>query len=875
MANKLELILKAYDQSKQAFNDIKGSFQSLRDQALSVQGIFRGLIYSAPFLALAGAFKKAVDTGEELLKTSHMIGISVEQLSGLKYAAELSETSMESLTTGVGILSKALAGVSEETPDAAKTLKLLGIDTKDALTGGLRPTYDILLDIADRFSKMEDGAGKTAIAMKIFGRGGKELIVVLNEGKVGLKEMHEEAVRLGIVMSGDAARAADQFNDNFKKLKANMSGLAISITSELLPALNQLFDMFSKTENPTKLYLRLAELDREIGSMQSIRKWGKEHGLGAFIEEDNVILDARIKEREKILEKLWDLQLPKDTAKKPAPFAPQASEEMEKLLEKWRAVQAQLKIDISKTGLDEFKQLIIDIDGKTAELLETFKKIPAAAALIKQWSESAKVQTVGKREKADWEKDLGEEEKGIDARIAAHEWLTEQINKATLSEFDYERTTLLKEYEERAKVIGWTEELYETFKGNLKKLDDREVENKKETLRQIRDLELQNQLAIIDIKEKTFQLSEGEAVQQKLEAENEYLQKLNEEYLATVGIDEKRKDGLELLAKIRDIQKEIVDLQLRQEELTGSLADGWNRGIQEFAKEMPTAFQEGVDLAKTSFKGLQDTLSNMSFDAIKGKFKGWADYVTSLCDLITKKMLDMMAQWLLFGEGGKGQLGGLFGLLGIGRQPQFETTPGGKIPQYDLTQETEAGSGIFATVFKDAGKDEEARQGGFLDGIKGIFEGILGGFGGIFKDLIGSLSSIIGSIASGIGNLISSIFHQGGLVMHEGGLIPQSAFGTPKFYVPRFHFGGLNDDERMTINKVGERYITAEQNSWLTNIGNTMRNITEPQRIDNRYVNIDMGGINIDAGIAANKQFISDLRNNLEKTIIDTVRKHM
>lgn len=798
MANKLELILKAYDQSKQAFNDIKGSFQSLHDQALSVQGIFRGLIYSAPFLALAGAFKKAVDTGEELLKTSHMIGISVEQLSGLKYAAELSETSMESLTTGVGILSKALAGVSEETPDAAKTLKLLGIDTKDALTGGLRPTYDILLDIADRFSKMEDGAGKTAIAMKIFGRGGKELIVVLNEGKVGLKEMHEEAVRLGIVMSGDAARAADQFNDNLKKLKANMSGLAISITSELLPALNQLFDMFSKTENPTKLYLRLAELDREIGSMQSIRKWGKEHGLGAFIEEDNVILDARIKEREKILEKLWDLQLPKDTAKKPAPFAPQASEEMKKLLEKWRAVQAQLKIDISKTGLDEFKQLIIDIDGKTAELLETFKKIPAASALIKQWSESMKVQVVGKREKADWEKDLAEKEKGIDAQIAAHEWLTDRINELSLSEFDYARTNLLKEYEERAKVIGWTKELYETFKDNLKKIDDKEVDHKKETLREIQDLEIAHQLATVDLQEKSFQITKGEAVSQRLTIEQRRLANLQKEYDTTVGIAEKDLLRKQILEQIDQEYLKINDLLQQQKELTGTMTEGLSAGFRDFANNLKTDWQQGYELVQDGLKSIQDTLSNISFDAIKGKFKGWADYVTSLCDSIMKKLLDIMSQWLLFGKGGTGNLGGLFGML--------------------------FGSGAS----------------------QGEWQGPL---------------------------LPGQHYHLGGLVMHAGGMIP-AVSDIQRYYVPRFHFGGLNDDERMTINKVGERYITQEHNTWLTNLGNAMRNIAEPQRIDNRSLNIDMSGMFIDAGIEGNKKLISELRNNIEDVIIKTVKKH-
>lgn len=59
------------------------------------------------------------------------------------------------------------------------------------------------------------------------------------------------------------------------------------------------------------------------------------------------------------------------------------------------------------------------------------------------------------------------------------------------------------------------------------------------------------------------------------------------------------------------------------------------------------------------------------------------------------------------------------------------------------------------------------------------------------------------------GSVDGSMFHFGGVVRHQGG------------YIPRFHVGGLNSDERMTINKVGERYITEEQNSWLTKIADS------------------------------------------------------
>lgn len=71
--------------------------------------------------------------------------------------------------------------------------------------------------------------------------------------------------------------------------------------------------------------------------------------------------------------------------------------------------------------------------------------------------------------------------------------------------------------------------------------------------------------------------------------------------------------------------------------------------------------------------------------------------------------------------------------------------------------------------------------------------------------------------------------------MHSGGRI-----GTGPFRIvpaaalldalPRRHGGGLSYDERLIVNKVGERYITEEQNSWLNSIAAAMANGRESSR---------------------------------------------
>lgn len=204
-----------------------------------------GLIGTLSVGALTTAFKSVIDKADELGKTAQKIGLPTEELSKLKFAADLADVSLEQLSVGVGILSKGLAsiaggGTGEKVGPA---LAAIGVAATDA-NGALRPTVDIIGDVAEAFSKMEDGAGKTALAMAIFGRSGKELIPLLNAGRAGLAEAADEAQRFGIVIDDKTAKAAERFNDNLTRLGAATQGLVTQFVTQLLPSLVRLTDAF-------------------------------------------------------------------------------------------------------------------------------------------------------------------------------------------------------------------------------------------------------------------------------------------------------------------------------------------------------------------------------------------------------------------------------------------------------------------------------------------------------------------------------------------------------------------------------------------------------------------------------------------------------
>lgn len=187
--------------------------------------------------AMGVALKSTINDMDTLAKTSQKIGVPVEQLSALAYAADLSDVSFEQLSKGVAKLNKAMVeAAGKPMSEAANAFRALGVSATDA-NGKLKSSEVVMGDIAAAFEGLKDGPGKTAAAMALFGKAGADLIPLLNGGRDGLKEMNEEARQFGAVVSGTAAKQAEVFNDNLTRLGYAVKGVIVQTAERLLPIL--------------------------------------------------------------------------------------------------------------------------------------------------------------------------------------------------------------------------------------------------------------------------------------------------------------------------------------------------------------------------------------------------------------------------------------------------------------------------------------------------------------------------------------------------------------------------------------------------------------------------------------------------------------
>lgn len=187
--------------------------------------------------AFAGWIKQSIDAADAAAETAQTLGISIEAYQGLSFAASTAGVEQESLTGALNKFNKTISAAAAGSKKQAAAFADIGVSVRDA-NGGLKDADKVLLEVADKFARYEDGANKAALAQDLFGKSGAKLVPLLNSGSAGIQDLMQQAQRLGLVMSAESAAAADQFNDSLTVLAGVSRGMANQLAVELLPTLN-------------------------------------------------------------------------------------------------------------------------------------------------------------------------------------------------------------------------------------------------------------------------------------------------------------------------------------------------------------------------------------------------------------------------------------------------------------------------------------------------------------------------------------------------------------------------------------------------------------------------------------------------------------
>lgn len=201
--------------------------------------------------AIFGLASSTAQLGDNVAKTADKLGIGTDALQELRYAAERSGVATGTFDGALEKMVKNIGLAQQGTGAQKDALDAMGLSAVDL--AGMLPE-EALATIADRMQGVATQSEKAALANDIFGRSGIGLLVMLRDGSKGLEKLREDARRTGYVMSEQAARDAEVFQDTLLDTQLAAKGLKNTVGSALLPvvtgALRQIGDaLISNHEN--------------------------------------------------------------------------------------------------------------------------------------------------------------------------------------------------------------------------------------------------------------------------------------------------------------------------------------------------------------------------------------------------------------------------------------------------------------------------------------------------------------------------------------------------------------------------------------------------------------------------------------------------
>lgn len=614
------------------------------------KGFVTGAIVAAAGLVIekfAEMTKAAIDFGDQLNDMAERWGIATNELSGMAYAAQLADTSLEGLTTGFRKLGKSMEEAKDPTSEQAELFEQMGVSVKNA-DGSLRDVNDVMLDVADVFKDLPNGIEKANLAIRLFGKSGVDLIPYLNQGAEGIRKMKQEAEEFGVIWKPEQAAQAGEFNDNLDRMALAVKGLFTQIAQGLLPTLltlseaiiasakeggilHAVFDILKtvvfELDNFLKPFIlgiyilttAFSSLGKIIGGVAAALV---EFLSGNFENSSNIVKSMKediektgeevIKFHNKLMEggnvaKAVEENQERTTKSftKTSDSVKKLNEDIEKYLANLRKTRDEIGMNDEQKQRYELEQKIVELKKQGASLDQLNKVRSEASAII--------TETAARKDNYD------ATQKQVDAEIKLNEVRKTVID--TTSDIKFENSLIALSNEQRKIAI------------ELRKVEKAMVGATAEEIAKL-TAEREKELKIQQEQTKLEGLLAGTA-DEKIKASQENMLLLTKAFEQGKISEEKYLDAVQL-------ELERVSIKTRQT-----------------TDEMTEFFREAA-------KNIQNALSDTLFDFMQGKMTNLGQSIKTMIDRMVANFLAAKAATALFGADfgkGDGQMGGIVGGL--------------------------------------------------------------------------------------------------------------------------------------------------------------------------------------------------------------------
>lgn len=278
--------------------DLGQEMEDAGQSALSLGDLIKANVISEAiiggFKALASAAKEfasaMVDTvkdsaayADNILTLSTNTGLSTDALQEFQYMAELTDTSVETITGSLTKLTRNMDSARGGTGAAAEAFAALGVDITDS-NGELRSNEAVFMELIDALGQIPNATERDAMAMSIFGKSAQDLNSLIAVGSDGIAAYAQEAREVGYVLDGETLESLGAADDAFQRLDLMVESAKNNLGAALAPAITEVAGEMLNTFTPA--------IQDVVGGLAEIFSGDSDKGIGMITEGVGTVVDA-------------------------------------------------------------------------------------------------------------------------------------------------------------------------------------------------------------------------------------------------------------------------------------------------------------------------------------------------------------------------------------------------------------------------------------------------------------------------------------------------------------------------------------------------------------------------------------------------------
>lgn len=182
---------------------------------------------AAAGVAITSLARSAAQAGSEIFTLSQRLNFSAETLSALQVAARLTGGSLDGVSSALSTFNRNVEAANGSSRQMSALFQRLNLDTRDN-ERALRQVFEIL-------NRLTPGAQQSALAMRLFGRSGTEVLAIVKETNGNLDEAIKKYREMGLVISTQTAIAAERAGAQMEMLELQVEALKRQVGEEFIP----------------------------------------------------------------------------------------------------------------------------------------------------------------------------------------------------------------------------------------------------------------------------------------------------------------------------------------------------------------------------------------------------------------------------------------------------------------------------------------------------------------------------------------------------------------------------------------------------------------------------------------------------------------